>query len=79
MTKFEAETYRQYTGYNGKKITLKEWIANQVNSSWLYSIHWKDSSWVEQAKEDCLSRIDYVKKDLDSLYKALSELNAIDE
>ncbi|MEQ1636690.1 MAG: hypothetical protein ABL903_08350 [Methylococcales bacterium] len=78
MTKFEAETYRKFTGYNGEQVTLKEWIANQIDSSWLYSHHWKEITWVEQAKEDCQSRISQVKKDLDSLYNALTELKKID-
>ena len=78
MNKFEAETYRQFTGYSGEQITLKEWIAAEINSSWIYSAHWKDETWVQQAKNDCLSRIDTVKKDLDSLYKVLVEIEKID-
>jgi hypothetical protein len=78
MTKFEAETYKQFAGYNGEQITLKEWIAAQVNDSWIYSAHWKDESWVKQAKNDCLSRIDTVKKDLYSLYRALEKIEKID-
>lgn len=78
MTKFEAETYRKFTGYNGRKITLKEWIALQINSTWIYSEHWKQETWVKQAKADCLHRINLVKKDLDSLHKALSEIEKIE-
>lgn len=76
MTKFAAETRKIQK--DGDLITLKDWIANQINTSWIYSSHWQDETWVEQAKEDCLSRIDTVKKDLASLYEALSILEAID-
>jgi len=77
MTKFESETYRVYSDDNGNRITLKEFIANQINSSWIYSAHWNDETWVHQARNDCLYRIDSAKKDLESLHTALKEIEKL--
>jgi len=79
MTKFEAETDRHYFHSNSQFKTTKERIAYYINSNWIYSAHWKDETWVEQAKEDCLTRIDQVQKELNELKLAMIIIENIDE
>lgn len=81
MTKYEAENIKQYTiGYGGKSrlITTKDFIANAINSPWLYSVHWKNETWVQQAKQDCSIRIRDVTDELNNLKTAFKLLESIE-
>jgi hypothetical protein len=77
MTKFEAETNKVFRGRLGP-ITAKEKIANAIDDRWIYSSHWKQDDWVEQAKVDLIGRICEVKEELDQLLEARILLDSID-
>ena len=66
MTKYEAETKKQYLANTGL-ITAKNKIAHCIDGRWIYSMHWKKESWVEQARID-------LKKRQEELYKVHNEL-----
>jgi hypothetical protein len=81
MTKYEAENIKQYTiRYWGKTrlITTKDFIANAIDSPWLYSVHWKNETWVQQAKQDCSNRIRDVTAELNNLKTAFKLLESIE-
>lgn len=78
MTKYEAETKKQYL-VNGKLRTAKQFIEYNINTTWLYSIHWKNESWIKSAKVDCLDRIASVKKDLNCLEASFKLLESIED
>jgi hypothetical protein len=78
MNKFEAENKKEYLIQNDL-VTAKEKIAYCVNSDWFYSMYWKDDTWVEQAKADCITRLDYVEKEFADLQIAMRILNEIEE
>lgn len=78
MNKYEAETKKDYI-VNNKPATAKEFIAYQINTSiWTYSASWKSETWVIQAKEDALSRLAYLEKQITDLKAALSILDGIE-
>ena len=79
MKKYQAEINRSFAGPNGTLITAKAKIAREIDSEWKYSWHWKDDTWVEEAKRDCLHRINCVKSDLHSLEMAMKILESIEE
>jgi hypothetical protein len=76
MTRYEAEYVKQYAGRFGL-ITAKHKIADAVNCDWCYSMYWEDSTWVEQASKDVLSRLDNLEKEKNELHAALKILESI--
>jgi len=78
MNKYEAEYKKQYVSSSDGLITAKQKIATVINSTWLYSMHWKDDTWIEQAKSDVQKRIIEVTKDLALLNQAELLLNEIE-
>ena len=52
----------------------KSKIAEIVDDSWRYSLHWKEYGWQEQALSDCKERMTAVKKELKDLEKAYDYL-----
>lgn len=79
MNKYEAEHKKQYSHKDGTLITAKHKIASAVNDSWIYSYHWKNDTWLEQAQEDLTQRIANVTTDLNRLNQAQSLLNSIEK
>ena len=79
MTQYEAEHEKKYIHpVTGRVITARSYIAASINDFWMYSMHWKDETWVEQAKQDVLVRIEQVTKDLKNLKKAQKLLDQIE-
>jgi hypothetical protein len=76
MKLHEAVTKKIYR-INGNLVTTKELVAFHINTSWKYSNYWKNETWVEQAKEDCLNRINSKQKELNNLQLAMLLLRDI--
>ncbi len=56
MHKYDAATKKQYIGWDNELITAKEKLAQCINDRWIYSMHWKEDTWVEQARKDLIKR-----------------------
>lgn len=78
MNKYEAEYKRQYSHVDGSLVTAKEKIAYAINDDWIYSMHWKDETWINQAKEDLQTRFNANAKEFNQLKQAEELLNDID-
>lgn len=72
MKLFDANYSKQFDG-----LTAKEYLGNLINSSWIYSMHWKHD-WVEQAKEDLATELKYCSERAMQLKKAKEVLDSID-
>ena len=79
LSKYTAENKKQYSHVNGDIVTAKHKIAFAINTSWIYSMHWKDDTWVEQAKKDMEKRLQLITKELNLLIQANELLNSIEE
>ena len=79
MNKFEAETKKQYSHVNGTITTARNKIAYAINTDWIYSMHWKRDTWVEQAKRDLEKRLMANSKDYNLLKQAQELLESIDK
>ena len=79
LSKYTAENKKQYSHLDGDIVTAKYKIAFAINSSWIYSMHWKDDTWVEQAKKDMEKRLQLITKELNLLIQANELLNSIEE
>jgi len=82
MDKNEAETIKKYPGFaiftkTPCLVTLKKAVSVIINTEWIYSLHWSEKTWVEDAKKDCKKRIEDVRKDLRDLESALMKLEDI--
>jgi len=77
MTKFEAEYKKDYF-ICGTLVSARDKIAYHINSNWIYSAHWNDDTWVDQASKDCNERIDQVKKELSGLMAARNMIDNIE-
>ena len=52
------------------KEELRRKLANLINDDWYYSIHWKDDTWRDQAKEDIKRAMVYANNRVKNLNKA---------
>ncbi len=77
MTKYEAETSKVYFSA-GCLITAKAKIASAIDDSWIYSMHWKDDTWVDQARDACINRIDSLRWELSQLESAMELIKSIE-
>ncbi len=79
MTLFEA-TYNNKYVVRGRDnlVSAKDKIASCINSTWVYSMHWKIDSWHIQAKEDLNTEIIAAKERIRELEQAKSILNKIE-
>ena len=78
LSKYTAENKKQYSHLDGDIVTAKHKIAFAINTSWIYSMHWKDDTWVEQAKKDMEKRLQLIAKELNLLIQANELLNSIE-
>jgi len=78
MNKFEAETKKQYT-YQNLLVTAKKKVGLLIDDSWYYSMHWKNDTWVEQAKRDLKKRLKENKEEKKLLKVAKYILNEIED
>lgn len=76
ISKFEAEHVANHLT-SGRFKTIKDEIAMAVNDTWLYSMHWNNDTWLDQAEQDIMSRICEVEEDLTSLNNAFKLLSRI--
>jgi len=67
---YELTYVKQYS-LNGRLITGRELAANAINTNWIYSSHWKEETWIKDAKNDCISRIMDIEKELIKLKNIL--------
>lgn len=84
MNKFESLYKKQYSGINPFSresclITAREKVASIINDSWIYSVYWKNETWVEQAIEDLQKRKIANAKEAELLRTAEYILNDITE
>ena len=79
LSKYTAENKKQYSHVNGDIVTAKHKIAFAINTSWIYSMHWKDETWIEQAKKDIQDRLQSVAEEHNLLLQANELLNSIEE
>jgi len=77
MTKFEAEYHKKYI-VCGNLVSARDKIAYHINCNWIYSAHWKDETWISQASQDCNTRIDEVKRQLNELFVARKMIDDIE-
>lgn len=77
MEKYEAEYKKQYSHIDGSIVTARDKIAYAINDQWIYSLHWKKDTWIEQAKRDLKKRTEETKADLNLLKQASELLNSI--
>lgn len=80
ITKYQAEHDKKYIHPSSGRllITAKEFIQFSINNNWIYSMHWNDDTWVEDAKVDCQHRINDLKKELNLLNKSKKILESIE-
>ena len=78
MTKYEAEIKKQYV-HGNNLVTAKQKIAFTLNDTWIYSIHWKNDTWIDQAKVNLQDRLRENAKDLEGLQMAETLLNTIEK
>ena len=78
MTKYEAETKKQYSA-NAVLVTAKNKIAHYIDSRWIYSMHWKKESWVEQARIDLKKRQAEIAEVHNKLLLAQQMLDSIED
>lgn len=77
-----TKTYHpRFNGEEYKKETTKTRIANLINATWIYSMHWKQKNyqWIEQAKNDLQAEISIANERLEELKEADRLLNLIDK
>ena len=79
MNKYEAEVKKQYSHVDGKLVTAKEKIAYAINDEWIYSMHWKNDTWITQASRDLQKRISFNVREYNLLKQAEELLNSIGE
>ena len=79
LSKYTAENKKQYSHLDGDIVTAKHKIAFAINTSWIYSMYWKEDTWVEQAKKDMEKRLQLITKELNLLIQANELLNSIEE
>lgn len=70
-------TYNKNYSRGDRQVTLRDKVSRLINSSWIYSRHWKHETWVEQAKVDCASRIVEVSQELKQLELAKELLDSV--
>mgnify|MGYP006995616209 CR=1 FL=1 len=78
MTKYEAETKKQYSA-NAILVTAKNKIAHYIDGRWIYSMHWTENDWVEQARKDLKKRQGKLAKKHNELLLAQQMLDSIED
>lgn len=79
MTKYEATYVKKYN-LDGEDapVTLRVLCAYYINNNWIYSHHWTDESWIDQAKKDGRKRLHQLKTELRNLESILSLLDEVE-